>query len=164
MEIKKKIFEHQMTIIQLLAQYEKTIGMLYQLYSEKFPNETAFWKNLSEAEEHHAFLLEMLASKMASRHLFYNLGEFDPKRIRKKIALLEEKIETVKKSSPEEFGFEDAMKDALETEASILEAHFYDIVESDMKEFQVVADILKKETRLHAKQIEDKMVSFVSSK
>ena len=164
MEIKQKIFEHQKTIIQLLAQYEKTVGKLYQFYSEKFPAERAFWESLFEAEEHHAFLLEMLASKMASRHIFHNLREFDPERIRKEINHLEKKIETLEKNSPEEFGFENAIKDALETEASILEAHFYDIAGSDMEEFQVVANILKKETRLHVKQIEEKMINFISSK
>ena len=158
----EKILEHQVRIIQLLSRYEKTVGDLYHIYSERFDCESVFWGDLADAEDRHSSLLEMISLKMTPQHIFHNLSEFSEENIKKHIGYLEKKIEKVQNSSVKEFSLKDALRDALETEASILEAHFYDIAVSDMKEFHLVASILKKETRLHAKQIENKMVEYFS--
>ena len=157
MEIKKKIIERQKEILSALVEYEESVAVLYHAYAKNFKEEFQFWESLSDAEKVHASLLRVFLNQVTSGSIFRNLGRFKVDDIQKMIQQNRKRVADVQKQSLSLF---DALGIALEIESSIIEAHFYDIVESDMAGYRQIAKKLSIETSQHRKMIKQKIIEL----
>jgi hypothetical protein len=158
-EIKKKIMERQQEILCALIEYEESIAILYHAYAEAFQEEFQFWESLSNEEKVHASLLRVFLNQVTSGSIFRNLGRFKVDEVRKMIQQNRVRTADAQKQSISLF---DALGVALEIEHSIVEAHFYDIVDSDIVGYRKIAKKLLIETIHHRKMIEQKITELNS--
>jgi len=151
MDSKEKVKQQQSRILESLMGWEQVVGALYARYAEMFPGVTEFWLRLAREEEGHAKQLGSLRILLREGHVFWNIGRFREEAI-------QDEVDVVKKAlDGTEAGRQLALAEALETagqiEDSILEAGFYDTVESEVPEFAKVARTLADATRQHAERI-----------
>lgn len=153
MDIKDKVVESQRKIIDALAACELHIGSLYEKYASLFPGMEAQWRGLAAAEKTHADLLKTLHRILDKGRLFFNIGKFDDRTLQPVVSLVETSL---KKADTPGFTADEAVATALQIEASILDAHFYDLVSSDAPEFKIIAERLSSDTRKHVAAIRDR--------
>ncbi len=150
MELKNKIIEAQKKIVETLTECEINIGRLYEKYAARFPEAKDLWSTLSKVEETHANLLKTMHRIFDKGNIFYNLGKFGDAAIQPTIDLINRSL---KEADAPGFKAADAMKTGLKIESSLIDAHFYDIVDSDAPEFKIIAARLSSETKHHAELI-----------
>jgi len=153
-DIQVKVVEAQRKIIDDLARCEEAICRLYALYSEKLPDLADFWSDLSEKESVHAKLLRSMHKQIDKGEIFHNIGRFDQRSISSFLAKLDEAADfaNTQPITPME-----SIETALAIESSVLDAHFYDIVKSDAKEYKILAGRLSEDTHAHVKSVQTKM-------
>ena len=158
-DLKKSISAAQRHFIDLLADMEQQLAVLYATYGEAFPQTSAFWQSLAREETKHSEYLKSLHRFLDAGNLFFNLGAFNEKVIGLHVAAVREALAAAKQHGVAEKA---ALVTALSFEKSILESKFYDIVKSDGTEFSVIAGHLSKDTQRHVEHVEDQYRLYLS--
>ena len=156
-DIKNKVIQAQKEIINQLVDCETSIEELYTLYSESIPELHDFFHDLAIKEKMHAALLKSMHRYLQKGELFHNIGRFKTESIKGFMDNVNEAIKHARKFSVRP---EYAIETALSIESSFVDAHFYDIVESDAPEFQHVAKRLSKDTKEHVKSVQKKLIDL----
>lgn len=161
MDVKTKVITAQKEIINKLAACEEAISDLYHAYSTAMPEHKDFWQNLSNKEKSHASLLRSMHKQLDRGEIFHNIGRFSLENLDGFLAMIKDSTTSAEDNDCTELS---AMEAALTIEASILDAHFYDIVKSDDAEYKVIADRLSKDTHSHAKLVREKLLEIQSKR
>jgi len=157
MDVKNKIVQSQKKIIDALSGCESNISLLYAKYAVKFPEMQKQWSDLSKAEKMHANLLQTMHRILDRGIIFLNLGKFSDEAIQPMVALIEDSI---KKADAPTLSRNDAISTALRIESSIMDSHFYDIVNSDAPEFKIIAERLSADTKKHVDMVRNNLEQY----
>jgi hypothetical protein len=160
MNVQNRVIQAQTKIINDLALCEEAISDLYFTYSRVFPDSQEFWKDLSQKEIGHANILRSMHKQLVKGNLFRNMGRFNPAEIGFFIDRLNDVNVYAKENSITQ---EEAVLTALSIESSILDAHFYDIVQSDADEYRIIASRLSADTHDHVKAVQDMLMKTQAS-
>lgn len=155
MNVREQVVRAQEEIIESLARCEENISILYGTYAKRFPESHEFWADLARKEVHHAKLLRTTGRLLHEGTLLLHLGRFEVDKIKAFLAKVGEEIDLAKKG---EIDALHAIKTALYIESSVLDAHFYDIVQSEAEEYQKVAEELSTDTQNHVKAVQDHLL------
>ncbi len=160
MNAKEKIIEIQSAIIDNLVLCEEAISTLYSVYAMSIPEMEEFWQDLSKKEKIHADLLRSMHKQLAKGNIFQNIGRFESTNTD---AFLQKMNDSISDAKENPISQETAIKTALGIESSVLDAHFYDIVNSDASEYRIIADRLSTDTHEHVKVVQDKLREIQSN-
>ena len=138
-------------VIERLAEFEQTVGKLYKIYAEKFPEHKAFWSDLVLEEENHANLINKITS------IFEKTAHFDEGRF--KISTLRNTLDYVKKEIDialnEKMSLINALSVALSLEEGIIESAFYTVIKEDSIELKNLLQQIEAETKQHRMKIRE---------
>lgn len=140
----------QEIILELLIQQETYLAELYQVYSEKFPEQEAFWQSLVKEEKEHANWINGLL-KSARKGVVH----FDECKI--KIHPLNTFIGgiklSIKKARDTDVAQVNAISYALDMEKSMFERDIFGQFGAVSKKAKSVLGLLQKKTEEHAEKI-----------
>ena len=129
-----------------MIELEEAIAALYEWYATFCPWEPEFWRQTAREERDHATTLKGLHRFLDQGILFQNIGRFD-------VALMQAMIEEVRGLVGKRCPMAAALNAAVKIESSLLDSRFYEVVTSDSRDFQLVAEFLSESTRAHAQSI-----------
>ncbi|MFA5069801.1 MAG: hypothetical protein WC528_00805 [Patescibacteria group bacterium] len=143
--------DHQIDTLRLLAQYEETIGSLYQLYSHKFPAEKEFWEGLFKDESDHATWIKKFSGSIEEGQAYFQEKRFNIPAIESNINYVKEKYREAEKGN---IPLIKAVALALDLEKSLLESKYYEVFNADLFEFKNLLQKLTDATKIHAQKVE----------
>ncbi|MEI6970410.1 MAG: hypothetical protein WCL44_02750 [bacterium] len=155
-QIQEQVKEAQRNILAHLASYEMAMAELYAAFAECIPEHRMAWEKMAEEERGHARMVSGLDAFLARGFLFHNIGRFDVGTMDDHVRAMEQ---FRKASLMDGIDISKAGKIALEAEASILEGGFYQVVESDSREFQIMAKHLSDSTTKHVDRLREMLSS-----
>jgi len=144
------------SIIDILAQNEEDIGILYRAYSEKFPDHVDFWKELAQEEAEHASWIRKLAAKAQAGTIIVKENRFNTVAIRTFSKYLEQEHARLKMSP---VSLVNALSVAMYIEDSIIEHNYFEVFEGDDFEFKKTLLDLASATNEHRIRIKDALKS-----
>ncbi|MHC4293281.1 MAG: hypothetical protein ACYSTX_03215 [Planctomycetota bacterium] len=145
------INDSQERIVEMLAEHEEAIGLLYSEYSKKLPQCAGFWEKLASEEEQHAHWLRRLNKRIQQENCGYiNTKKFSEELIEESLRRIKKKIEEVKTTDIE---LKHALMFALSIEASILENKYFEIFVGEIAEIKQVQYCLEEVTKEHRERI-----------
>jgi hypothetical protein len=148
----EEVIAPQKNALKRMITMEQNIGKLYRKFGDVLPTHRPFWRDMAAEEEDHARALEALYPLLDRGWLLWNIGRFGAKTV--------EKVEQVRRRRAEaanapDFTHRKAVLASLEIESSIVDAKFYEVVQSDAPEFSRVAGILLRQTNDHIARIKE---------
>ncbi len=155
MDSRTKVREAQKATLDHLAQCEECIAELYAAYGAAFPAAREFWRGLAEEERGHARMLKSLHRLLDQGGVLFNIGRFDRQATDTMVAMIAGEETALKSGS---YSIEQSYKAAVHVETSLLEGHFYDLVTSDAREFQIMAEHLSTATQRHRKHLQEQLL------
>lgn len=156
MDIKDKTLLAQREILQGLISLELAISAIYEVFSKKFPEHSAFWFKLAKDEKRHAaFLKGVQKQTLDQGYLLENIGGFSSCSAKDVIVFIENESAKANKLG---YTLNDAVKCAVNIESSLIDARFYDTVSSKAPGYKSMANILLKETNKHLEDIHQLML------
>lgn len=144
--------EAQMDVVGNLEQCEATLAELYNVYSTVIPEMGKFWKAISSSEVYHASLLKTLGDGIRDGKMTMNVERFTPRSFDLFLSLVRDAIVRAK-ASP--LSAKDAIITALSIESSLMDADFYNTIQSDTPEFCQIASKLAGDTNQHINSIQN---------
>jgi len=129
---------------------EQAIGTLYEKYAEQFVGLTEFWSRLAKEEYEHARWLGALEIYVDQGHLFWGAARFSEPAVQRELDKVRDALNRV---AAGDMRVVEALKTAGDLESSLLEAGFYDTVESSAPKFRKIAKALSAATREHSRLI-----------
>jgi len=151
----------QAAILQSLAEYELTISSLYRNFAGNFADMAEAWNELAEEELAHSRLLSGLIRILDNGHIFYNIGRFSASTISSATLCVSRQVDRARKHLTYEA---EAIAAALSIEASMIDAHFYDIVSSDAPEYRIIAARLASDTKGHVRRLQQRHSEYLQSR
>jgi hypothetical protein len=141
-------------VIEMMAKSRENVLDIYDIFSIKFPAQTALWNELAKEEKSHIEMLKNLAvylKKSGSDPVFrvldtnkaYSLEDF-----------LEEKIKIAANSR---FNSKEALEFVLDIENNFLGSKIFKPSDGDMPEMRKVYGALTDEMKKHAQLIEEQI-------
>ena len=142
-------------VLVLLRGNEMAMKNLYQQYAESFPEDRAFWLEISEQEFSHAEEIDKLRELVIAGKLFPGKATINPEAIKTNIRYIHSLIDDCRSgrlSRKRAYGL------ALDLEKAILERKFLSVLNFSLSEsYKPVRDTLLAETEKHQKQISAKL-------
>ena len=144
------ITKAQHRLLDRLIEWELSLATLYSLYAELFPDDQAFWQRLSKEEKFHAKILKPMHEVIDEGYLLNNIGEFHEERISSEVKEVKRAIQSAKEkwTTPEQ-----ATKNAMIFETSVIDSQFYAVVQCDSPIFEKVAAVHAKHGGQHANEV-----------
>lgn len=152
MGVLNKLIQAQDEILQCLEECEHTIGALYSVYSEAYPEMAPFWGGLAEEESKHGRLLKSVRCELRNGSLLSGLDHFRKDSVQHLIDYVKARIAEAETAPPKK---KQAVAIALSIESSIIDTRFFDFAKSDGTSFKAVANQLKHETKNHIQLVID---------
>ena len=143
MDIKEK----QNEMVELLAQNEEKVSVLYETYAGKFPEYEEFWSGLAKEEVGHAAWIRKLYSNSA---VSFNEERFKSKPVEISLKYLDEKIQEAQIQAIDLAG---ALSIAIELETNMIERDFFSVFDGDPDELKETFENLKTATQGHAERV-----------
>lgn len=145
--------EHQINIIELLAEHERAISDLYKTYADKFQEYNDFWLSLSKEELEHVGWLMGLTEKIKEGGVYFNEGRFAAEAIKTSLTEVKKQINEAKKG----VSLIEALSAAYYFELALIEKKYFEIFEGDSVELKHVLINLSEATKIH----QDKTKEFL---
>ena len=117
--------------IELLAKNEESIGRLYQVYAERFPEYAEFWASLAVEETQHSNWIHELVEKAHEGSAYVVTGRFKEQAIETFLGYLEREIAKAKATT---IPLIESLSTALYIEKSIIERKYFEVFDSDQTE------------------------------
>lgn len=141
--------------LNLAISLEKNIAVLYNLYSNLFPDDSEFWWELSNEEKNHASLLESATAYLKIGRLPESLLRIENHKFKRIVNEVTDNISSFKNEKPDK---EKAYNFALELESSAYEAHFQKIMTNDSENMVIkILKNLNKDDKDHFERIKNHM-------
>lgn len=149
MGIREDVLQSQGQILDLLEEYELAMARLYRAHVNAFPEDgewSSFWRHVTEEEEQHAQFVRMLRTVLAEGGVLFNLARFSIDAVQQMIADVDGRTREAQTGS---LTRRQALRNAVLTEASLVESSFYRVVDSDSQPFKLIARHLNDRTEKH---------------
>lgn len=143
--------EIQLKAIELLVEYEITIGRLYKEYAQKFLDWKDFWSKLSAEERGHANWILKLRSKIKEGSVYFKEDRFNKEAIKTSLKYLNNQLS---QAQMQDISLTKALSIARDIEDGLIEKKFFEIFEGDPIELKHVLLNLAAATREHYNRIE----------
>jgi len=144
--------------MELMARAESAVERLYETCGALWKEDEVFWQGLAAEEKHHSEHLRSMISILTR-----NPGNFQPGRPFSSMALqtfisgVERDIESVKQFTVPAVK---ALHIARDLEQALIEARFTEVVQTEDKSFRALADEIVRETAIHRRLVEKKIIQL----
>jgi len=143
--------EEQSNVVELLAKNEESIGHLYQVYAERFPEYDEFWSGLAMEEIEHSNWIHDLMKKVREGSVYIVKGRFKEQAIDTFLGYLGREIA---KAKAETIPLIESLSTALYIEKSLIERKYFEVFDSDSAELTHLLEDLRSATEWHVQKIE----------
>ena len=144
--------------LELMAKAEEAVERLYGACAAIWRENGDFWQGLAGEEKSHAEILRAMAANVAGNPGMFQPGRpFSPAALKTFISGVEHQIESMKRPAVQELN---AMRIALDIEQAFIEARFAEIVKTDDRSFQDLANGIVRETAAHRRLVEKKIIQL----
>ncbi len=140
-------------IVRYLSMQEETIAALYTAFGVALPDMQRFWQDLFVQEKAHAEVVGKLANLCDSNNVYFNVSKFNIEAIKTHIAYMQKLTKEVRSCGITPVR---ALSLAADIENSLLEAEYFQIIQSDrpailaeIREIQQQTEHHKAMIRLH---------------
>lgn len=149
------VLDQTLETLELMAKAEETVERLYGTCATVWRENGDFWQGLAGEEKCHAGILRTMASILADNPGLFQPGRpFSPGALKTFISGIEYQIESLKRPAVQELN---AMHVALDIEQAFIEARFAEVVKTDDRHFQDLANEIVRETAVHRRLVEKKI-------
>lgn len=152
MESRKRPSKDRHKTIELLAKHEEALGRLYEEYAGRFPEQHAFWLQLSEEEYQHAEWIRTLDPEVKDYSLSLSEDRFSPSLIEESLAWVTFQTGRAQKG---DLSMDEALTMALDVENSLIDNKCFEVFEQDPPEFKRVLRALASATESHRQRVEN---------
>ncbi len=146
--------------LELMARAEETIERLYETCAVLWKENGDFWQDLAGEEKCHAEIIRTMAAMLAGNPGHFQAGRpFSAGVLKTFISGIEHQIESVKRTAVPEVN---AMRIALDIEQALIEARYAEVVKTDDRHFQDLANEIVRETAIHRRLVEKKITQLTA--
>ena len=146
------MMDNQDDIVELLANNEDLIAILYSTYAERILGFQEFWTNLAAEGKEHAAGIRALKDRLKDGKVFVNRSRFQEEAINVFSKYLNGRIAEAKKSELSQLN---ALSVAWDIENSVLEKKYFEVFATDSVEIRQLLSKLEAETARHGKIIRE---------
>ena len=144
--------------LELMARAEETIERLYETCAGLWKENGDFWQGLAGEEKCHAEIIRTMAAMLAGNPGHFQAGRpFSAGVLKTFISGIEHQIESVKRTAVPEVN---AMRIALDIEQALIEARYAEVVKTDDRHFQDLANEIIRDTAIHRRLVEKKITQL----
>jgi len=144
-------------IIDIMAQYEETIGKLYQTYAQTQPELADLWNTLYSQEMEHRNWLINLADAVGTGKVHFNKGRFKIEPLHLALDYINKELSKAQNMT---IPTKDSLNKAFQIEQSMIEKKFFEVFETDSVDLKHVLQNLANETKKHIEMIREKQASL----
>jgi rubrerythrin len=130
-EVSMELSSFQISKIELIADYEKTVMELYWVYSEKFPEHRTFWIDMADDERKNTEWVRSTIEQIKEGKIDYNRDRFNIEAIRTSMNFIKTQI---KEALDQPVSMQTALANAAGIEDSMAKKKFYEIIKDDNPE------------------------------
>ena len=130
-EVSMELSSFQISKIELIADYEKTVMELYWVYSEKFPEHRTFWIDMADDERKNTEWVRSTIEQIKEGKIDYNRDRFNIEAIRTSMNFIKTQI---KEALDRPVSMQTALANAAGIEDSMAKKKFYEIIKDDNPE------------------------------
>ncbi len=138
--------------IEAMAKNEEAISRLYQVYSEKFPKQKAFWSSLAADETAHADWIRSLQTKVKEGAVFLARDRFKIQPVRGLSSYLERELISAREPGMSPIN---ALSVAVYIEESMIEQRYFEVFPGDNQELKRILTDLTTATKSHLEKVRD---------
>ena len=144
-------------IIDIMAQYEETIGKLYQTYAQTQPELADLWNTLYSQEMEHRNWLINLADAVGTGKVHFNKDRFKIEPLHLALDYINKELSKAQNMT---IPTKDSLNKAFQIEQSMIEKKFFEVFETDSVDLKHVLQNLANETKKHIEMIREKQASL----
>jgi hypothetical protein len=142
--------EKQLAALKSLSELEESVGRLYEIYAEVFPEYSQFWSELVSEEMQHANWLRQVQSKAIQGNVKFSETRFNANAIQTFLNYLRDEAE---KARLKQRSLLNAFSIALQLEESLMERKYFSVVDGDSIELRQVLTDLAAGTQAHITRV-----------
>ena len=142
--------QKQLDILMKLTEVEQSMGRLYEVYAELFPDYKEFWLSLVTEEKQHAQWINDLHSYIVQGIASFDSARFNTVAIQTFINSMDDELG---KAKNHEISLTNALSMSLRFEESLLEHKFFQIVSGDSPKFKQLLSNLAEATQKHIEKV-----------
>jgi rubrerythrin len=143
-------------IIKAFIKNEEVLSDLYAKYAERFPNDLAFWMEISKDETVHASWVYDLYEKYKNGSVIFKPERFNIVAINTMIKYI---VEQADKLSTENISSIQALSISMDIENSMIERNLFESYDTDDIEISKVLNRLRISTEIHYAEVKEKLQS-----
>lgn len=140
----------ELRALAILAESETALHRLYAGYAEILPELGEFWARLAKEETTHAAWVNALSERLQAGELAFRDGRLVPQIFETFLGYVNERIAEITSAPPSLFS---ALSIARDIEDTIVEKHYYDVLEGDSPASRQLLAILGKTAHEHAERV-----------
>ncbi len=144
-------------VLDGLREVELSVAQLFRHFSRVFPSDRVFWETLAGDEESHAAMVGDLKTALLENGWSFELGEISLPALNTVRLGIIGQIDRLRRG---EIGRRNAFFIARDFEKTLIENHYYDLIRSDNKDYQVIQDKIRKETEAHLQKLENYILTL----
>ena len=142
--------QEQMGILDLLAQQEKSLQLLYEEYQRKFNENAQFWGNLVADEAQHSSWIHEFKTQIDAGNWYLKEGRFNKASLKTSLEYVRGKIDEARNQNVSRLG---AISTAIDIEQSLIERNFFEILGPDSPELKTLLTKLAGATKVHLSKV-----------
>ena len=142
----------QAAMIGQLVSLEEAVSYLYNTFSQRLEEASAYWARIAAEEVQHAAMIRCLYKVLDEGHVFFNVARFKSRAL---ITQIEWILDLEHDARYEVLSRHTAINTALKVEQSLAERQFFKTVKSDAPEFKFVAERMTAHSAEHLKRLEE---------
>lgn len=146
------LFSKASQILDVLREVELVVAELYRRFSVSFPHDRVFWQDLSKDEENHAAMVTELKNTLLKNGAPFEVGEVNLFALATCRKGIEGNIDRLQRG---ELGRRNAFLIARDFEKILIRHHFYKVIRSENRDYQVIQNRIQRETEIHLQKLEN---------
>lgn len=159
-EAKMIISSWQVKKIELLAEYMDTLGHLYTIYSEKFPEYQDFWLNLALDNIKYADWIHSVNYYILNDTYKYNMMRFYIESVITGLRYLKTNIINAENKN---VYMNEAVALSIGLESGVIALKFFEIVDQNSEELRILFNEFRSEKRENLKKLQKYSYEFKNS-
>lgn len=156
-----EITDRQLRILDKLSELEETIGKIYEVYAELFPDYRQFWLGLSDEEKQHSRWINSLRSENIHGFTTFNVDRFNVFAISTFISYLNDELG---KATNRERSLVNALSISRYIEESLIEHKYFEILVDDSPKTKQILTSLGVATHNHAEKVREALRNYIKNR
>lgn len=138
--------------VEILAECEEALSVLYTLYAGQHPDYSAFWSGLAHEEQAHKTWARALAEKVQECEVTFREGHYSPEAYQTFFTYINERIRDARKQQVALFA---ALSVAVDIESTIVEKSYYEVFIGESEEGQRLLNALASSAQAHYQRVKE---------